>query len=448
MASRFANRDVERITQYLPKTGPDVRALRVIPGGRDDSDTAHGYGDWSDGPRPDRRRRSDVPRVAVKALVVLVAFLMMAVVYLVARDGSFIGALGLGSEAPGQGQSALAEPVVVAQPNEPAAGPSVSPQPATAEASARPPLPDVPGLVILIRSAIVALQHANATGNYSVLREIAAPDFQIANSPAQLSALFTDLRARSLDLGTIVVVDPELQEPPVMDDSGLMRVIGFFEAGPIPVGFDLVFQWTDAGWRLFGIGVQPADAQGAEESPGKAAARVESSPPQLPDAATMVVLIRSAVIALNQANMTGNYSVLRELSAPGFQQANSFADLATIFAELRARELDLGPVAVIDPQLFRPAAVDERGLLRLTGFFASRPEQVNFDLAFQRVDGDWRLFGIGLNTSRTDPSLSSDVPPAAPSADPPDAPHVAPIADISGVAPPIPRLRPTPTTSE
>jgi hypothetical protein len=159
----------------------------------------------------------------------------------------------------------------------------------------------------------------------------------------------------------------------------------------------------------------------------------------------MVVLIRSAVVALNQANMTGNYSVLRDLSAPGFQQANSFADLATIFAELRARQLDLGPVVVIDPQLFRPAAIDERGLLRLTGFFASRPEQVNFDLAFQRVEGEWRLFGIGLNTSRIEASLPPEVQPSPPAAAVDTAP-AAPTATSSRAEPPQPRLRPAPVS--
>jgi hypothetical protein len=62
------------------------------------------------------------------------------------------------------------------------------------------------------------------------------------------------------------------------------------------------------------------------------------------------------------------------------------------------------PVAVITPKLYRDPSFDERGRLRLTGFFPSRPEQVNFDLAFEMVDGHWRLFGIGVNTSREVPA--------------------------------------------
>jgi len=126
--------------------------------------------------------------------------------------------------------------------------------------------------------------------------------------------------------------------------------------------------------------------------------------------------------------------VLRDMSAPGFQAGNSFAKISAIFADLRNRHLDLAPIAAIDPRLFRPAAIDESGMLRLTGFFASRPEQVNFDLAFQMVDGQWRLFGIGLNTSREEPG-SASVAISNPEAD--DAKNSA------TQAPPQPRPRPT-----
>ena len=441
MALRFHDRETERIAQYLPHGGPHIRALRVVPGGLDDAEDFDDPTEWDDEPRG-KRRRSVAVRVAFKGLAVLAAFLLLVSVYIVARDGSFVGALGLQTS-----EGALPGPRDPGPAGTASAGTTTAPADA-AQAIPHPPLPDVPGLVVLIRNAIVALQHANDTGNYSVLLEIAAPAFQAVNSPGGLSSVFADLRTRKLDLDAVAIVNPNLHQPPVIDDDGMLRLVGFFEASAVPVDFDLVFQWMNPGWRLFGIALQPAAARPDAGKQGEANARVEPGAPQVPDGATLAMLIRSTVIALNQANLTGNYSVLRDLSAPAFQDGNSFADLATIFADLRGRQLDLAPVAVIDPRLFRPAVIDERKMLRLTGFFPSQPEQVNFDLAFQRVDGDWRLFGIGLNTSRTDPSLSSNVSPAVPSADPHDAPSVTPVADSSGVAPPIPRLRPTPKASE
>src|SRR5215207_1732386 len=63
-----------------------------------------------------------------------------------------------------------------------------------------------------------------------------------------------------------------------------------------------------------------------------------------------LILIRSTLIALDHANWT-NYTVLRDLGAPGFQTANTAARLSEIFANLRAQNVDLSGLAVLEPQL-------------------------------------------------------------------------------------------------
>jgi hypothetical protein len=120
-----------------------------------------------------------------------------------------------------------------------------------------------------------------------------------------------------------------------------------------------------------------------------------------------MILIRSTLLAANHANLTGNYTVLRELGTPDFQQTNSAARLTEIFRDLRSRNIDLGPVAVLDAKLVREPSIMQNRYLRLSGFFPSRPEQVNFDLAFQMIAGRWRLFGIALNTTRNDTPVAA-----------------------------------------
>jgi hypothetical protein len=144
----------------------------------------------------------------------------------------------------------------------------------------------------------------------------------------------------------------------------------------------------------------------------------------VPDANKLAILIHTSLIALNQANLTGNYSVLRDLGAPGFQQANPAAKLAEIFGHLRRQRLDLGPIVLFTPKLVRHPAIDERGLLTLSGFFETQPQRVEFDLLFQPVGGDWRLFGIRVGTAPANPatadaSQSAPAPQAAAKASPP-----------------------------
>jgi hypothetical protein len=109
-------------------------------------------------------------------------------------------------------------------------------------------------------------------------------------------------------------------------------------------------------------------------------------------------LIRSTLLTLNDANRSGNYTVLRDLAAPDFQERNTAADLAQGFSDLRQRKFDLYGAALLPPQLAAVPAITEKGLLRLTGYVPTQPLQINFDLLFQVVAAQWRLYAIAIAT--------------------------------------------------
>jgi hypothetical protein len=158
--------------------------------------------------------------------------------------------------------------------------------------------------------------------------------------------------------------------------------------------------------------VAPEEQRSAQ--PAAVAPQQQQLPVSLEQA---LYLIRSTLLSLNDANRTGNYTVLRDLSAPDFQAANTAADLAQNFTDLRRRKFDLFSVALAAPQLTAPPALDGNGMLRLAGFFPTRPQQINFDLLFQNAGGQWRLFGLSVST----PQVSAQPQPEAPKAAPPPA---------------------------
>lgn len=129
----------------------------------------------------------------------------------------------------------------------------------------------------------------------------------------------------------------------------------------------------------------------------------------VPDGYRLVILIRTTLIALNQANQTGNYSVLRDLGTPPFQAVNSDARLAEIFAALRLRRIDMSPLLFFDPQLARPAAV-EGGVLRLMGLIPTKPERIVFDLGFEKFGEEWRLSAIVIDL-QPEPVADAGAPP-------------------------------------
>lgn len=147
---------------------------------------------------------------------------------------------------------------------------------------------------------------------------------------------------------------------------------------------------------------------------GAAVAQQAAAPkPANIDRNGVLMLIRSSLLALDQANKTGNYTVLRDLGSPGFQAANTAARLSEIFAQQRNEKLDLSGVAVIDPQLTVLPEIQANGMMHMSGFFPSMPSQVNFELIFAPVDSQWRLFGLGVNLGQAAPVAPAQQPAAA-----------------------------------
>lgn len=174
----------------------------------------------------------------------------------------------------------------------------------------------------------------------------------------------------------------------------------------------------------------------AQQTPAQQAQPAAPKPAQI-DRNGVLILIRSALLALDQANKTGNYTVLRDLGAPAFQ-ANTAARLAEIFAKQRSDNLDLSGVAAIDPQLSLLPQIEGNGLLHMSGFFPSVPSQVNFDIAFAPVNGQWRLFGLSVSIGSAAPA-APEAPPPAPPAAPPPAHTQKPAPKPAPAKPPPPR---------
>lgn len=170
------------------------------------------------------------------------------------------------------------------------------------------------------------------------------------------------------------------------------------------------------GWRLalsglvvaLGLagGLPPATAQTAK-APEKTQARAAQI-----DRNGVLILVRGTLLALDQANKTGNYTVLRDLGSANFQ-GKSAAELAEIFATHRRQGLDFGAVAVLEPQLTMLPRIEPNGMLHMAGFFPSAPMQVNFELMFEPVNRQWKIFGVAVNLTPGGPQA-----PSAPSARP------------------------------
>ena len=162
--------------------------------------------------------------------------------------------------------------------------PAAIPQAATAQTAqasapvSAQPVPDDLELAKLIWTTMAAIDQANQAGNYSVLRDLAAPGFQINNDAARLGAIFADLRAMKIDLSNSLLLGPTYTAPTSMVSPGVMHTQGYFGLRPTAIAFDLYFQWVQGRWRLYGVSITPRTI--ASVQPDQTPPRSTQSPPK------------------------------------------------------------------------------------------------------------------------------------------------------------------------
>jgi len=115
------------------------------------------------------------------------------------------------------------------------------------------------------------------------------------------------------------------------------------------------------------------------------------------DRAELAMLIKSTIVALQNANQTGNYSVLRDLGTPVFRERFDQAMLTAAFSNLRARHVNLTPIMLLQPNLAKEPELTPRNQLHIAGYFQTQPLQVKYEMLFLHIDGVWRIDGLAVD---------------------------------------------------
>jgi hypothetical protein len=105
-------------------------------------------------------------------------------------------------------------------------------------------------------------------------------------------------------------------------------------------------------------------------------------------------LAANLLLALHHANVTGNYSVLRDLAAPQLISRMTQADLSDHFRQVRIERLGLDAIAGHRPHFSTPPTIVGKRYLWLEGSFPTRPKEIRFKIILQRSRADWRFLSV------------------------------------------------------
>jgi len=118
---------------------------------------------------------------------------------------------------------------------------------------------------------------------------------------------------------------------------------------------------------------------------------------KLPTVQSQEILIKTALLTLNDADLTGNYAVLHDKLSKPFREQFTSDQLKTGFKAMVDQNADWALIAAMPPVATSDAAIDERGWLILRGYFDTKPSRLNYDLAFIPSEGQWKPIKLSID---------------------------------------------------
>lgn len=115
---------------------------------------------------------------------------------------------------------------------------------------------------------------------------------------------------------------------------------------------------------------------------------------KVPSGRVLEALVKSSLLTLNDANVTGNYTVLHAKLSKPFREQFSPEKLKATFREFQTNNADFDIIAAMPPAYDPRPAVDEDGKLVVKGSFPTEPSRLRFELEFILSDGEWKLIRI------------------------------------------------------
>lgn len=137
------------------------------------------------------------------------------------------------------------------------------------------------------------------------------------------------------------------------------------------------------------LGVSPVPAQEQQQ----AAPKILKLEPYIVEK-----FVKYVVVAVDQANQTGNYTVLHGMGSDLFKKTSP-AELFKSFEGMRKSRFDLSSVLLYKPRLSsKPELVN--GVLRATGYFPTEPLKINFDIVWILAGDHLLLQGLSITPSK------------------------------------------------
>lgn len=240
-------------------------------------------------------------------------------------------------------------------------------------------------LKALTRESLLNFNKAIHAQDFTAFHQQISAMWREQITPAKLKEIFQVFIEQEIDLSPVASLEPLFDQPATIDDDGVLVVQGHYPTRPSAVQFRLKYLNEKSAWKLLGIKV---DVKPSSEPGGT-----------VPDEREARVLALESMLAFNRAVQAKNFTTFHKQIAEVWRKQITPEQLRKAFATFVEQEVDISPIADLQP-VFQPApGFDEDGLLQLKGYYPTTPHKVRFKLRYIQEDGQWQLVNIAVNVS-------------------------------------------------
>ncbi len=221
-------------------------------------------------------------------------------------------------------------------------------------------------------------------GNYEQASEYLSTNFKHNTTMEQLKRAFPFSRFKnykSCSFSTRVVN---------ADGTGKLKgKVEFTDGSSIMV--EISFIKENDNWKIDYIKLSKSGIAQSQNRPTNGVHRVNT-----PD---LVVIVQETMQKLGKAISTGYYSDFYAYTAPQFQNSVSLENLSKAFNPFKSAPVEWEKVGTLTP-VIEERKTYKNGVLKLVGYFPSKPKKVGFDFEYYKNGEKWQVVGVFLKLGR------------------------------------------------
>lgn len=265
----------------------------------------------------------------------------------------------------------------------PAAGLQIESTASSGSVSSGSTLPDKVQQTAMVKQAMHDFLISVAKKDMTHFRSTVSTLWQKQFTVEMLNQGFKEIIDSDANWGVLENENPVLTSEVKPDKDGVIVLAGYYSTKPSQVKFEQKYIYEGNAWKLISLSV--------EASPS-----TETSSSSMPDKTQQNKMVKQSMhdflVSVAKKDMTHFRSTVSAL----WQEQFTVEKFNATYKAISDSDGDWTVLEKVEPVLTSEVKPDENGIITLTGYYPTKPNQVQFEQKYIYEDNAWKLVGFNI----------------------------------------------------